>query len=167
MKLEHYLKRVEESSEYQSFIQENPEAYLCAGFFVLDFEDGKNIYQIDYYLPHSKKIATFTLDKGVSIKLSEPLKGKFKNKKLEKLRGEIKTDLEALQGIVQDEMKNRNITQELKKIIAVLQNQEEKNIWILNCITAGLGILKVHIDDDTSSILEFEKANLFDLLRKV
>lgn len=164
MKFDHYLKRVEESPEFKKFREEHKKAYLCAGFFVLDFEQGKDIHQIDFCIPKGKKVATFILEEGIKMQLSDTVKLK---KKMEKLDGEIKVDIDALKGIVQDEMKNRTITQQIKKIIAVLQASEGKKIWHLNCITDGMGILKVHVDDDTSSIIEFEKASLFDFVKKI
>lgn len=163
MKFEHYLKRVEESPEFKKFREEHKKAFLCAGFFVIDFEQGKHMHQIDFCIPKSKKIATFTLDEGIKFNLSPLMKGK----KLDKLEGEIKIDIDALKGIVEDEMKNRTVTQEIKKIIAVIQSREGKKTWVLNCITDSLGILKVHIDDDNASILEFEKASLMDFMKMV
>ena len=164
MKFEHYLKRVEESPEFKKFKEEHAKSYLCAGFFVLDFEAGKHMHQIDFLVPKSKKIATFSLGDGVKMHLSDKVKTKIK---LEKLEPETKTDIDALKGIVEDEMHNRSITQEIKKIIAVLQNQEGKKIWKLNCITSDMGIIKVHLDDETSSILEMEKASLFDFIKTI
>ena len=164
MKFEHYLKRVEDSEEFRKFKDEHGKAYLCAGFFVLDFEAGKHMHQIDFCIPAAKKIATFILDDGVKIKISEPIKMK---KKLEKLDSETVTDIDALRGIVHDEMLNRTVTGDIKKIIAVLQNQDGRKIWNLNCITGDLGIIKVHIDDKTSSVLEFEKASLFDFIKTI
>ena len=35
-------------------------------------------------------------------------------------------------GSQEDEMKNRNITEDLKKVIAVIQTIEGKKVWILN-----------------------------------
>ncbi len=165
MKFEHYLKRVEESEEFKKFIEEHKKAYLCAGFFVLDYEQGKHVHQVDFFIPTIQKIATFSLEGGKKLQISEPVV-KLK-KSFEKLDSTTKTDIDALKGIVADEMHNRTITQEIKKMIVVLHAQNGKKIWNLNCITNELGILKVHIDDETSSILEFEKASLFDFVRKV
>ena len=163
MKLDHYIKRVEESSEYKKFKDEHKKAYLCAGFFVLDYEQGKHMHQIDYFIPGKKKIATFILEEGVNMKISE----QAMKKKLAEIKIEPKIDIDALKGIVEDEMKNRTITQQIKKIIAVFQVLDEKPIWILNCITDGLGILKVQVDDENSSILQFEKINLLDIMKKI
>ena len=166
MKFEHYLKRVEESPEFKEFIGKHKKAYLCAGFFVLDFENGKHMHQVDFFIPKGNKIATFILDEGVRAKISEPIKFKKKLEKIE-LKEETKTDIDALKGIVHDEMLNRTVTGEIKKIIAVLQNQDGRKIWNLNCITGDMGILKVHVDDASSSVLEFEKASLFDFVKMI
>ncbi|MBI2047419.1 hypothetical protein HYT26_04645 [Candidatus Pacearchaeota archaeon] len=165
MKFEHYLKRVEESPEFKEFKKEHKKAYLCAGFFVLDFDKGKNIHQIDYFIPNSKKIATFTLNGETQLKISEP--AKKIEKKLEKIEGEIKTDIDALKGIVHDEMLNRIVTQQITKIVAVLQSQKGKKIWFLSCITNDFGILTVHIDDESEDVLIFEKRSFFDFIRKM
>lgn len=163
MKFDHYLKRVEESGEFKKFKEEHKRAYLAAGFFVLDFEAGKHMHQVDFFIPSMKKMATFILEEGIKVQISDLAKGK-KPKKLEE---EPKLDLDALKGIVMDEMHNRTITQEISKIIAVVSNQEGKLIWSLNCLTNDLGLIKVHIDDNDSNILKFEKINLFDFMKKV
>ncbi|MFH1307528.1 MAG: hypothetical protein ABIH72_01620 [archaeon] len=163
MKFDHYLNRAQESSEFKKFKGKHEKAYLCAGFFVLDFESGKNMHQIDFYIPTNKKIATFNLHEGIDFHVS---KGVMK-KKPKVLDNNIKLDLEQLKGIVEDEMHNRTVTHEIKKIIAVIQNVDGKKTWVLNCITDGLGLIKVNIDDSDESVLKFEKANLMDFIKKV
>lgn len=162
MKLSHFVKRVEKSPEFKDFKSKNPGAYLGAGFFVLDYELGKNQEQIDYFLPN-KKVATFMLEDNVKFKMSE----QAMKKEIAKIEGDTKLDLDQLKGIVHDEMENHTITEGIKKIIAVIQNVDGKKTWILNCILSGLNLLKVHIEDDTGNILAFEKANLMDFMRKV
>ncbi|MBI2630257.1 hypothetical protein HYW76_04080 [Candidatus Pacearchaeota archaeon] len=164
MKFEHYLKRVEESPEFKKFKQEHKKAYLCAGFFVIDLEQNKNTHQIDYTLPDGR-IMTFSLDEGVNCKLSD--KSNKKKESLPELSGESKTDLEEIPGIVQDEMKNRVVTDKMNKIIAVFHVHDGKKIWNLQCITAGLGILNIHIDDSDKTILRFDKHSLFDIIKRV
>ena len=108
-----------------------------------------------------KKIATFSLDEGVKMNISSlPLK-----KKMPEIKEIIQTDLEALKGIVEDEMKNRTITDNIKKIIAVLQIVDGKTIWNLNCITDNLNVLQVHIDDADKTILKFMKYSIMDLVK--
>lgn len=160
MKFEHYLKRVEESKEFKSFKGKNPKAYLCAGFFVLDFETDKHMHQIDYFMPDNK-IATFVLDDGAKVKISEqPLK-----KKLPVIKNDAQTDLDSLKGIVEDEMKNRTVTGRIRKMVVILHMLDDKLVWNLQCILEGLGFLSVHVDDSDQSVLKFEKFSLLDLIK--
>jgi len=160
MKFEHYLNKLHESNEYKKFSRKYKKEYMCAGFFVLDYETGKHSHQIDYYLPNNK-IATFILDEGVKMKLSE----QTIKKSLPKLKEDIKIDLEALKGIVEDEMKNRTVTERIKKIIAILHVIDDKPVWNLQCILDGLTLLNVHVNDADQSILKFEKHSLMELIK--
>ncbi|MBU1136067.1 MAG: hypothetical protein ABIG37_02220 [Nanoarchaeota archaeon] len=161
MKFNHYLNKLHESSQFKKFSEKNKKAYLCAGFFVIDMETGKHIHQIDYALPN-KKVATFLLDEGVKIKISK----QTLKKKLPEIKTDIKTDIDALKGIVEDEMKNRTVTENIKKIIAILHIYDNKIIWNLQCILDGLTLLQVHVDDVDQSVLKFDKHSLIDLIKK-
>ena len=161
MRFKHYLDRVKESSEFKKFMEKNPKAYLAAGFFVLDFETDNNIHQIDYALPN-KKVATFLLDDGTKVKISE----QALKKKLPEIKEEdAKTDLDALKGIVEDEMKNRTVTEKIRKMIAILHMIEDKLVWNIQCILDGLGFLSVHVSDDDQTVMKFEKHSLLDLIK--
>ncbi len=162
MKFQHYQKRVEESNEFKSFIKKHPKAYLCAGFFVLDFEQANHAHQIDYSLPNGK-IATFILDDGIKMKISE----QAVKKELPKIQAVPKTDIDALQGIVEDEMKNKIVTEKIRKMIAILHIVDNKLIWNLQCILDGLGILQVHVDDANQSVLKFEKHSIMELVKMI
>ena len=163
MKIEPYIQRLNSSDEYREFQKKHSDAFMVAGFFILDFESGQNVHQIDYYVPSEKKIAAFTLDKHITIQLLDLL-----NKKApEKLDTKTNIDLEAIHGIIEDEMKNRNITEEIKKIIAVLQNVGGKKIWSINCILSGMGLLSAHLEDDSKTILKMEKKSLFNYMQKM
>jgi len=164
MRFSHYTKRVEESKEFKVFAKKHPKSYLCAGFFVMDFEQGKDSHQIDFMMPNGK-VATFNLDDGVKMKISE-LPTKLK-KKLGELEKESHLDTDVLKGIVQDEMKNKMVTEEIKKIIAVFQILDGEMVWNLNCIVGGMNVLQVHIADKDGNILKFEKHSLLDFIKKI
>jgi hypothetical protein len=164
MKIQPFLDKLNQSKSFKDFSKKNPEAYFSAGFFVIDLLDKKNLHQLDYYLPKEDKIATFLLDGDVELKIGEKIKS---DKAPEKIQGDINLDLDVLKGIVEDEMKNKNITHKIHKIIAIIQNNEKKLIWNLNCITSDMGVIKVHIEDSTHSVLKFEPINLFDVVKKL
>jgi hypothetical protein len=67
MKIGPYVTKLNESDAYKEFRQEYKDAFLVAGFFVLDFESGQNVHQIDYYIPSIKKVAAFNLDGKVDV----------------------------------------------------------------------------------------------------
>ncbi len=163
MKIQPYIDKLSSSKEYKNFQKKYPDAYLIAGFFVLDLEQGMNIHQIDYYIPSQKKIAAFTLDGGVSVQVLDTMNSKIP----EPLNIKTNVDLDALEGILHDEMKNRNMTEDIKKIIAVLQNIGGKKIWNLNCILSGMEILKTHVEDESQTVLKMERTSMLELIKKV
>lgn len=163
MKIQPYVTKLSSSGAYHDFQKKYSNSFMVAGFFVLDLETGNNLHQIDYYVPSEKKIAAFTLDKRVTVQLLDMI-GK---KAPEKLDINTKIDLDQLKGILDDEMKNRNITDQIKKIIAILQNIDGKKIWNLNCVLSGLGILTAHVEDSSGTVIKMEKKSLVDYMQKI
>lgn len=163
MKIQPYIEKLSASQEYKEFNKKYSDAFLVAGFFVLDLELGKNIHQIDFYIPSQKKFAAFTLDEGVNFQLLDSMIDKAP----EELDMKTKIDLDALQGILEDEMKNRNITEDIKKIIAVIQNINGKKVWNLNCVLSGMEILKAHVEDSSKTVLKMEKVSFVEIMKKM
>lgn len=163
MKIQPYVNKLESSTQFKDFQQKFNDAFLVAGFFVIDFESGNNLHQIDYYVPSKKKFAAFTLDKGVQIQLMNSLDKKIPNK----LDMKTNIDLDSLHGIIEDEMKNRNITQSIKKMIAVIQNLNGKKVWNVNCVLSGMDILKVHVEDSSETVLKMEKNSMMDYIKRM
>lgn len=161
VKIQPYVEKLNASKEFSDFKEKHNDAFLVAGFFVLDFETNQNLHQIDYYVPSEKKVAAFTLDKEVMMQMMDMMN----EKEPESLDINTNTDLDALKGILEDEMKNRSMTEEIKKIIAVIQTVEGKKTWILNCVLSGMEILKAHIEDESRTVLKMEKANVMDYIK--
>ncbi len=164
MKIQLFVDKVNGSSQFKEFKKKYVDAFLAAGFFVLDLEMGKNISQIDYYIPSEKKFAAFTLggDK-VNLQIIDSLTDKAP----EKLDFNTKIDLESIPGILEDEMKNRNITEDIKKIIAVVQTIKGKKVWNINSVLSGMDILRAHIEDSSQTILKMEKTSFVDIMKKI
>ncbi|MCA9485271.1 MAG: hypothetical protein KC506_00305 [Nanoarchaeota archaeon] len=164
MKLAPYIEKLEGSENYKNFKIKYPKSFLIAGFFVLDLEENKNVHQIDFYVPEEKKIAAFSLDgEEVELKLLETLNDKVP----EELNLQTNVDLDALKGILSDEMHNRGMSEDIRKIIAVIQNVKGKKIWNLNCVLTGMEILKSHVEDDSQTVLKIEKASIMDIMKKM
>jgi len=159
------LEAIEKSQEFKDFEKQHKDAYLCAGFFVLDFEQNTNQQQLDYSLK-DRKIFTFVLSENeIAVNEAETIEGK--KQKLPELSKEIKIDVEDLKEVVEKRIEEEGIHTKINKIIAILQKHEDKQIWNLTCMTEGFGILQVHIDAISGEILKFEKRSLFDFVKKV
>lgn len=164
MKIQPFVEKLQGTKTYEGFQQKYKGAFLIAGFFVLDYESGQNISQIDYYIPKEKKVAAFNISQeSVDFKVLEMLNEKIP----EKLDIKTNVDLDALRGILEDEMKNRSISDEIKKIIAVIQTIEGRKIWNINCVLSGMEILKAHIDDESKTVLSMERASVVEFLKKI
>ncbi|MDO8459979.1 MAG: hypothetical protein Q7S74_02630 [Nanoarchaeota archaeon] len=163
MLINSYLERIEKSGEYKEFKTKYSDSYLIAGFFVVDFETGNNIHQIDYYIPSTKKIAAFTLSKGISLQILDGSTSKIP----EKLKGNTKIDLDALPGIIKDEMRNRSMSEDIVKMIAIIQSVEGKTIWDLSCILSGMELLKSHVEDESKTVLKIERISMLDIIKKI
>lgn len=163
MKIEPYVKKLNSSPEYKTFLEKNPGSYMVAGFFVMDFEENNSLHQIDYYVPKQKKVAAFTLEPKVTMQMMELMNEKAP----EKLDLDTKIDLDTLQGIVDDEMKNRGFTEKINKIIAILQTVKGKKMWNINCVLSGMSILKAHVDDESKTVLKMEKSSIMDYVKRL
>lgn len=163
MSLQKFTGKLSNSPVFKNFEKENKGSYLTAGFFVLDLEEKKNLYQLDYFIPGKKKVAAFNMGKDITMQMMDLVSEKTP----EKLDMKSRIDLDNLPGILEDEMKNRGITSGIKKIIAVLQNLEGKKIWNLSCILSGMEILRSHIDDESETILKMDKSSLMDIMKAV
>jgi hypothetical protein len=157
------LEKIETSNSFKQFKKKHSDAKLCAGFFVLDYQQGKNQQQLDYILKNNK-IFTFIANGEITIKEAETMDTK---EKLPAIKKDIKVDLDDVEKIVEEKMKNEKIKKKIVKTIAVLQKHEGKEIWNLNCMLSGLGILQVHIDCENGEIIKFERKNLFDFIKRV
>ncbi|MDO8508107.1 MAG: hypothetical protein Q7S27_00315 [Nanoarchaeota archaeon] len=163
MKIQPYVDKLTASSQYKEFNKKYSDAFIAAGFFVIDLEMGKNVHQIDYYIPSQKKFAAFSLDKGVNFQILDSVTDHVP----EKLDIQTRIDLEALPGILLDEMKNRSITEDIKKIIAIVQNIKGKRVWNINSVLSGMDILKAHIDDASETVLKMEKTSFVEIMKKI
>jgi len=160
---------------FKKFIQENPDAELIAGFFILDFLSNDNKDSLDYKLPNGKsdKIYTFELTKTneVIMKQDRLLERETPNQpELVKIKPEVKIDLNEITDIVKKKSEENRITAKLHKIIAVLQNYKVNNenqlIWNLTCMLDQLIILHILVNSETGEVIKFERKTMMDFIKK-
>ena len=160
------LEEVEKSECFKQFKEENSGAFLCAGFFVIDYESGKGVVQkqLDYCVGEDD-IYTFMLTDSVSVKKAETIEGYKEN--LPQLSSEVRVDLDDAENILKEKIKEEEVKGDLLKVIAVLQVHKGREIWNLNCVLSGMQILRVHISCDDGEVLKFEKKSMLDFVKKV
>jgi len=158
------IETIENSDAFRNFKDKNSEAYLCAGFFVIDYQNQANQQQLNYFLQDGK-IFTFIFDKEITIKEAETIEGR--KIELKNLNKEIKADLDDVENILKMEFETRRIGKKLNKIIAILQIHEGRQIWNLTLMLEGFDIIQCHIDSFSGEILKFEHKSMFDFVKKV
>jgi len=164
MNFESTMEEIEKSKAFSNFKKKNEKAFLCAGFFVIDYESGLNQQQLDYCIGEDE-VYTFLLGNEISVKKAETIEGQKTN--MPPIDKNLDVDLEDAEKILQEKIKEEKIEKRLLKVIAVLQVYEGHQIWNLNGVLEGLEILRCHIDCKTGDILKFERKNMLDFVKRV
>jgi len=176
------FEKLEHSEEYKKFMKENPDAYLCSAFFIIDLQkhqpvlasscnpieiedssDAENKYHFDYYIPSSKK--TFSFEMEGEIKLV-PLE-RYDEKALEKVSSNQHFDFDEIYDKIMKEMEEKKIKNKIQKMIFSLQNFEGKDTLFGTILISGLALIKMTFDISENKIEEFEKKSFFDMMKIV
>lgn len=164
MNSQFYLEKLYNSEIFKKFQKENPDAYLCSGFFVID-KTGKegNKQHFDYYLPNVKKMVSFQVEDKIKEVPVEIIEGKI----FEKINDHINLDFENIEKIIIDEMNKQNIKNKIEKILLSLQNIDGNDFILGTIFISALGMIKIHINILEKKVISFEKKSIFDMLKIV
>jgi hypothetical protein len=159
------LEKLESSEELKKFKEENKDAYLCSGFFIIDSEEKTpdNKYHFDFYIPSSKKTFSFELEEGIKLVELE----RFDEKVMEKVSMEDNFDIDEIQQMIFNEMAEKKLNNKILKMIFSLQNFENKEVLFGTILLSGLGLIKMTFDISEKKITEFEKKSFFDMMKIV
>ena len=163
MNFQFYLEKLYSSAIFKNFMKESPKAYLCSGFFTIDKEGKDNQIHVDFYIPDTKKMFSFRLEKKIE---KIPVEVITKKIPLE-IKPDFNFNFEEVEEMIVNEMKKQDIRTKLQKIIFSLQNIKGKNFLICTIFTSMLGLLKIQIDLKKKKIILFEKKSFFDLMKRV
>ena len=164
MNIKFYFEKLFSSEEFKNFMKENPDAYFCSGFFVVnqnDKEKNDNKIHFDYFLPKQKKLFSFQLEEGIRI---IPLE-KIDEKIPEKLSEEYEFEFEDIEKIIEERMRKENLNNKIQKLMLSLQKIDGKNYVIATVFISMLGMLKVNISLPDKEITEFEKKSFLDIVK--
>lgn len=154
MKLANLLNELKEKDFFKKFIAENPDAFFAAGFIVLD-DSGEDKYQLDYFIPSKKKIASVEFP-FKQMKIHEDVIEKADRLKVAMI------DICDLRERVEEIKKNKAIALRTNKIIALLKD----DLWQLTCLSDTLDMLKIHVHSVNGEVKRCEKLNLFSMIGK-
>ncbi len=161
MDLRFYLEKLHGSEEYQNFMLENSDAYLCSGFFVMDFEKADSQRHLDFYVPSLKKVFSFKLENGIEIVPMDT----FDERVPKKLFIDYDFDLDEIEKIIRKKMSEENIKSRIQKILLSLQNVEGKDLLTATVFVSGLGMIKANIEPVSKNIIDFDKKSFFDMMK--
>tara|TARA_Y100000296_G_C4975764_1_gene158129 strand:+ start:33 stop:545 length:513 start_codon:yes stop_codon:yes gene_type:complete len=164
MNVKFYSEKLFSSEEFKNFMKENPDAYLCSGFFIVgkdDQEKNDNKIHFDYFLLKEKKMFSFQLENKIKL---VPLE-KFDEKIPEKVSEDFEFEFEEIEKIIEEEMKKENLKNKIQKIMLSLQKINGKDCIIATVFISMMGMLKVNISLADKKITNFEKKSLFDIMK--
>ena len=156
------IEKLESSEEFGKFMEENPKAYLCSGFFVIDLEDKEagNQYHFDFFVLETGKTFSFELEDGVKLVPLERYE-----QVLEKVSMKNDFDFEEIERIISREMELKKINNKIQKMIFSFQNIKGKDFLLGTIFVSGFGMIKVNINLKEKRITEFEKKSFFDMMK--
>ena len=67
MNFQFYSEKLNSSDNFKIFMKENPDAFLCSGFFVIDRQGTDNKQHFDFFVPKNKKIYSFQLENNMQL----------------------------------------------------------------------------------------------------
>ena len=163
MKFQFYYEKLTSFDEFQKFIKENKDAYPCTGFFSINRDTSKeeDVVSIEYYVPSTKKMASFKVSGKMAMVYVENLDPRVP----EKLSMNYDFDLNNFEIMIQKRMEKDAIKGRIQKLIYSLQKYEKKDYLLGTIFLSNMGLLKVHIDLEENEITFFEKKSFFDLLK--
>jgi len=162
MNLQFYLEKLHDSEIFKKFIKENPDAFLCSGFFVID-KTGKegNKQHFDYYVPGIKKMFSFKMEPEIE---KVPIE-MFEDKIPEKILINYDFDFQDIEKKIIREIEKKGIRTEIQKILLSLQKINEKDFLVGTVFIFALGMIKINISLPDKKIVNFEKKSFFDMLK--
>jgi hypothetical protein len=161
MNFQFYLEKLFDSDEFNKFIKENKEAFLCSGFFTLDLTGSDNQQHLDYWVPSTEKLYSFKINESPIVMIEAETQPDFSPTKI---KDNIDFTMEEIKKAVEKKAIEKEIKNEIQKIILSLQSKDGKDYLLGTVFLSGLGMIKLVLDVDEKKIIEFEKRSFFDMM---
>jgi len=160
MNLRFYVEKLEASEEFKQFMNENPEAFPCSGFFVIDKEGKDNKIHFDYFIPEKNEMFSLQLEDGVKKTKIDLIDKRIP----EKIYLKYDFDFDKIEKLIESKMFEEKVTNKIQKILLSLQRLDNKDFLVGTVFISGLGMIKVHVDINDMKIVLFEKRSVLDMI---
>lgn len=161
MNLQFYLEKLNSLENFQNFKKENPEAYLCSGFFIIDKESGANKQHLDFFIPEKRKIFSFQLEEnGKMIPLEN-----ISEEAPKEIQIHSNITIEEIEKIVSEKMEEKEIKNKIQKLIFSLQTIEGEEFLVGTVFISMLGMIKMNINLKEKKVTDFKKKSFFDMMK--
>ncbi|MBD3204164.1 hypothetical protein GF327_07750 [Candidatus Woesearchaeota archaeon] len=147
--------KLKQSPEYKEWRKQNPDYYLCHGFFMTG-----QVWELGFYDPNKDRITTFSVgDKITKTSDSEVFK---KNKKVKKLdTSKINLNFSEAKDISMNLQKTKYPAHAALKKIFIIQNINDEAVWNITFVTKSFKTLNIKINANTKDIICDSFVSLF------
>ncbi len=163
MNIQFYLEKLNSTEEFKDFQKENPDSYLCSGFFVIDKERKGNPddkVNLDFYSPNEGRAFSFEMGEGIKV---TPLENFGKTP--ERISKKCDFSLGEIEEIIFENMEKNKVKAKVQRIILSLQNLEGRDFVIGTIFISMLGIVRIDIDLKDKKATKFEKKSLMEMFK--
>ncbi len=159
MNLQFYVEKLKASDVFKNFMKENPSAYACSGFFIID-KTGKepNKQHFDFWIPENKKLMSFQIENMQLVPLEDF--GKIPDK----LFLEQDIEFDEIEKMIEERMAKEGLKDKIQKMLFSLQSKDKKIFLIVTVFVPKLGLITATVDLEKMEIDEFEKKSFMDMI---
>ena len=160
MNLQFYVEKLNSLDDFQEFISNNPDAYLCSGFFVIDKGGKDNKSHLDFFIPGTREMVSFHLEESGKKVSLRSMDGKVPD-----IISDLTLDFGKIEDLIFKKMKNEKMSNKIQKIIVSVQKSEGKTMAFCTIFTSMFGIIKTGVSVPENTLIGFEKKSLFDIVK--
>jgi len=159
MNFQFYVEKLKASEKYKEFIKENPDAYPCSGFIIIEPGGKDNQQHVDFFL--KDKIFSFKIEAGCELVPVEIIGNEIP----EQISLDVNFNFEEIQKLIQDKMQEQKINNKIQKFLFSFQKKDKKHFLNGTVFISNLGMLKACIDLESMVVTELEKKSFFDVMK--
>ena len=160
MNLQFYLEKLKSSELFQDFMKENPEAFLCSGFFVIDKQANNNQIHFDFYISDKNKMFSFKLEGEIEKIPIETI-----TEIPEKISDNCDFNFEQVEKLIIKAMTEKNVNNKIQRILLSLQKKKDKYFLVGSVFISALGMIRIDIKIPEMKVVSFEKKSFFDMIK--